>query len=78
MTSRVFLVRSVSVLAGGLALLAQTSGQADQAVINDLVIANRILASDDLAVLRVYGHISARAAAIPIASTSRETWRRLS
>jgi HCOMODA/2-hydroxy-3-carboxy-muconic semialdehyde decarboxylase len=55
----------VAVLAIAVALFAQTSGANEQALINDLVIANRILASDDLGVLRVYGHISARSARNP-------------
>lgn len=41
-------------------MLAQNAAQPDQALITNLVIANRVLASDDLGVLRVYGHISAR------------------
>lgn len=41
-------------------MLAQNAAQPDQALITNPVIANRVLASDDLGVLRVYGHISAR------------------
>jgi ribulose-5-phosphate 4-epimerase/fuculose-1-phosphate aldolase len=60
MTPRVVLICTAAIIAVGAAIFTGQTGQTDQALINDLVIANRILASDDLAVLRVYGHISAR------------------
>ena len=49
-----------STLLGAAVFLAQTPANPDQALISDLAIANRILASDELQVLRVYGHVSAR------------------
>ena len=45
--------------------LAQTAASADQAVITDLVLANRILASEEIGVLNVYGHVSYRSRTNP-------------
>ena len=50
---------------GTLLLLAQAPSFADQAVITDLVLANRVLASEDLRVLNVYGHVSYRSRTNP-------------
>ncbi len=42
-------------------------------LINDLVIANRILAKED--VVDAYGHVSVRHPTIPDTSSSRVRWR---
>lgn len=60
MVSRMLLIVTAAAVAVGIAISAQRPGPAEQALINDLVIANRILSSDELSVLRVYGHVSAR------------------
>src|SRR5262245_4860700 len=57
---RPFLSMGAFALALGLALVAQTPRSTEQNLIDDLAIANRILSSDELGVLRVYGHVSAR------------------
>jgi len=57
---RLFLSMGAFALALGLALVAQTPRSTEQNLIDDLAIANRILSSDELGVLRVYGHVSAR------------------
>src|SRR5262245_56472726 len=49
----------------GTLLLAQAPNATDQAVITDLVLANRVLASEDLRVLNVYGHVSYRSRTNP-------------
>lgn len=41
-------------------LFAQTAQQGEANLVDDVVIANRVLASDELDVLHVYGHVSAR------------------
>lgn len=42
------------------ALVGQTNPQPETSLINDLVIANRVLASEHMNVLDAYGHVSAR------------------
>src|SRR5262245_21051413 len=49
----------------GILLSAQGLAPADQAVITDLVLANRVLASEYLGVLNVYGHVSYRSRTNP-------------
>ena len=44
---------------------AQSTASPDQAVITDLVLANRILASEEVGVLDVYGHVSYRSRTNP-------------
>jgi HCOMODA/2-hydroxy-3-carboxy-muconic semialdehyde decarboxylase len=44
---------------------AQSAASTDQAVITDLVLANRILASEEVGVLNVYGHVSYRSRTNP-------------
>jgi HCOMODA/2-hydroxy-3-carboxy-muconic semialdehyde decarboxylase len=44
---------------------AQSAVPADQAAITDLVLANRILASEEVGVLNVYGHVSYRSRTNP-------------
>ena len=44
---------------------AQSAGPADQAAISDLVLANRMLASPDMGILNVYGHVSYRSRTNP-------------
>ena len=44
---------------------AQSAASADQAAITDLVLANRILASEGVGVLNVYGHVSYRSRTNP-------------
>jgi hypothetical protein len=81
MRSRLFVICTVAMLAIETAFLAgcasQDSGEGDegevvqtpahpeQGLIDDLVIANRVLASDELGVLGVYGHVSARSGRDP-------------
>jgi hypothetical protein len=48
------------VLAAVVAIPGQTAQQGEANLIDDLVIANRVLASEELDVLHVYGHVSAR------------------
>jgi ribulose-5-phosphate 4-epimerase/fuculose-1-phosphate aldolase len=45
--------------------LAQSGPSPDQAAITDLVLANRILASEEVGVLNVYGHVSYRSRSNP-------------
>ena len=45
--------------------LAQSGTSPDQAAITDLVLANRILASEEVGVLNVYGHVSYRSPTNP-------------
>ena len=49
----------------GTLFLVQAPAATDQAAITDLVLANRVLASEDLRVLNVYGHVSYRSRTNP-------------
>ena len=46
-------------------LLGQAGAPADQAVITDLVLANRILASEEVGILKINGHVSYRSRTNP-------------
>lgn len=70
MKTRLFLIGCAAVAVFGILLLLeslpaqaampQNSGQADKAVIDELVLANRILASQELRIIDTHGHISFR------------------
>src|SRR6516165_4094163 len=59
---------ALSLLAGGeawFAASAQTAASPEKGLIDDLVVANRILASPELGVLDTAGHVSVRSATNP-------------
>ena len=59
MGSRIFLVAGLAVLVVGAAVLALNVQGPEQAVVDELVVANRVL-SQDLDIIGVEGHVSAR------------------
>jgi len=57
---RIATIASAALIALATFVIAQTPAPADQAAIIDLVLANRILASDEVGILNMHGHVSYR------------------
>jgi HCOMODA/2-hydroxy-3-carboxy-muconic semialdehyde decarboxylase len=60
MNRRILVICSAIALAAGITMFGQAQQSAEGPLINDLVAANRILSSDGLDVLDIFGHVSAR------------------
>ena len=60
MTRGIFVIGTTIMIAAGVTIFGQATSQPESDLINDLVIANRVMASNYMDVLGVYGHISAR------------------
>ena len=65
MKTRVTLIVSATLVALAAFALAQSASSPDQAAIADLVLANRILASDEVGILNMHGHVSYRSRTNP-------------
>src|ERR687896_2159405 len=62
---RTLIIAGAALAALAVTSLAQSPAASDQAAITDLVLANRILASDEVGVLNMHGHVSYRSRTNP-------------
>jgi len=65
MKIRIALIASATLVALAAFALAQSAASPDQAATTDLVLANRILASDEVGILNMHGHVSYRSRTNP-------------